>query len=157
MARMLLKDVRTRASRAITWVWEQEGTPGQRARGVGAGVFCGCFPFFGLQIILSVGVASLLRGNHLLAAAATLISNPFTYVPLYWFNYQVGDALIGNGQGPALNSISRSTLWEQGWGFSSRLLLGSAVVATVLAILMGVLAFLVFRRNQVSAKTTRHP
>jgi hypothetical protein len=30
-------------------------------------------------------------------------------------------------------------------------------VATVLAILMGVLAFLVFRRNQVSAKTTSHP
>lgn len=156
MARMLLQDVRSRARRAITWIWEQEGTPGQRARGVGAGVFCGCFPFFGLQIILSVGVASLLRGNHLLAAAATLISNPFTYVPLYWFNYRVGDALLGEGPGPALNSISRSTLWEQGWGFSSRLLLGSTVVGTVLAFLVGVLAFLVFRRHQVIAKTALH-
>jgi len=107
--------------------------------------------------VLGIALASVVRGNHLLAAAGTWISNPLTYLPLYWFNYQVGDALIGNGQGPALNSISRSTLGEQGWGFSSRLLLGSAVVATVLAILMGVLAFLVFRRNQVSAKTTSHP
>lgn len=151
MARMLLKDLRSRVRRAISWVWDQEGTPGQRARGVSAGVFCGCFPFFGLQIILSVGMASLLRGNHLLAAAATLISNPFTYVPLYWFNYQVGVALLGNGQGPALTNISRNSLWEQGWGFSSRMLLGSAVVATVLGAVLGVVAYAVFQARESAA------
>jgi uncharacterized protein len=151
MARMLLKDVRSRASRAITWIWEQEGTPGQRARGVGAGVFCGCFPLFGLQIILSLGVASLLRGNHLLAAAATLISNPFTYVPLYWFNYRVGEALLGNNTAPIMGAINANTLWEHGWSFTGRLLLGSAVVATVLGAVLGLAAYAVFHARESAA------
>ncbi|MFO0103826.1 MAG: DUF2062 domain-containing protein, partial [Cyanobium sp.] len=62
---------------ALSWL-------GERARGLAAGIFCGCFPFFGLQTLLGIGLASVLRGNHLLAAAGTWISNPFTYVPLYW-------------------------------------------------------------------------
>ena len=70
--------LRLRLRRSLHWLWAQEGTPGQRARGLAAGVFCGCFPFFGLQIVVSVGVASLLKGNHLLAAAGTLVSNPLT-------------------------------------------------------------------------------
>ena len=74
----LLQTNRERLRRGLQWLWEQEGTPGQRARGLAAGVFCGCFPFFGLQIVLSIGVASLARGNHLLAAAGTLVSNPIT-------------------------------------------------------------------------------
>jgi len=152
MARML-STLRSKIRRALAWLWEQEGTPGQRARGVGAGVFCGCFPFFGLQIILSVAVASLMRGNHLLAAAATLISNPLTYVPLYWFNYRVGDALLGGSTSATLNGMSRSTLWEHGWGFTSRLLLGSTLVATVLAVLLGLLAFLVFRSRQGATRS----
>ena len=72
--RRLVQISRRRIRRSIRWLWAQEGTPGQRARGVAAGVFCGCYPFFCLQMILSVGLASALRGNHLLAAAATLIT-----------------------------------------------------------------------------------
>ena len=79
----------------MRWIWQQEGSPGQRARGLAAGIFCGCFPFFGLQTLLGIALASVVRGNHLLAAAGTWISNPFTYVPLYWFNYHVGDVSRG--------------------------------------------------------------
>ena len=97
--RRLLRASRHRLRRGLHWLWAQEGTPGQRARGLAAGVFCGCFPFFGLQIVVSVGVASLLKGNPLLAAAGTLVSNPLTYLPLYWFNYLVGDQLLGPSAG----------------------------------------------------------
>ena len=69
----------------LAWLWAQEGSHGQRARGLAAGIFCGCFPFFGLQTLLGVALASVVRGNHLLAAAGTWVSNPFTYVPLYWW------------------------------------------------------------------------
>ena len=104
--RRLLRASRHRLRRSLHWLWAQEGTPGQRARGLAAGVFCGCFPFFGLQIMVSVGVASLLKGNHLLAAAGTLVSNPLTYIPLYWFNYLVGDQLLGPSAGAdTLSSI----------------------------------------------------
>ena len=144
----LLSANRQRLRRWLRWLWSQEGTPGQRARGVAAGVFCGCFPFFGLQTVLSIGVASLVRGNHLLAAAGTLISNPLTYVPLYWFNYQLGCWLLGQNTAlPDLNDLNRSNVWEQGWSFTNRLLLGSTVVGAVFALMLGAAAYVIFQRK----------
>ena len=145
----LLSASRQRLRRWLRWLWSQEGTPGQRARGVAAGVFCGCYPFFGLQTIFSIGIASLVRGNHLLAAAGTLISNPLTYVPLYWFNYQLGSWLLGTKTNAAvLNDLNRSNLWQQGWSFTQRLLLGSTVVGAVLALMLGIAAYVIFQRQK---------
>ena len=143
--RRLLRFSRIRMRRGVLWLWRQEGTPGQRARGLAAGMFCGCYPFFGLQIFLSVGVATLVRGNHLLAAAGTLVSNPLTYLPLYWFNYLVGCQLLGPGRGAIdLAELNRSSLWAQGWDFTQRILLGSTVVGMVLAIASGWMAYRLF-------------
>ena len=146
--RRLLRLSRSRLRRGIAWIWKQEGTPGQRARGLAVGVFCGCYPFFGLQIFLSVGVATLVRGNHLLAAAGTLVSNPLTYLPLYWFNYLLGCQLLGPGRGGInLAELNRSNLWAQGWDFTQRILLGSTVVGMVLAIASGWMAYRLFLRR----------
>ena len=146
--RRLLHTTRDRIKRAIQWMWAQEGSPGQRARGLAAGVFCGSFPFFGLQIVLSVGLATLVRGNHLLAAAGTLVSNPITYVPLYWFNYQVGCRLLGPGEGSsALEAFTHETLWAQGWEFTQRILLGSSVIGMLLAIGGGLMAYRLFQQR----------
>ena len=121
-----------RLNRWLQWIWQQEGTPGQRARGLAAGVFCGCFPFFGFQTLLGIGLASVVRGNHLLAAAGTWISNPFTYVPLFWFNYRLGALLLGEGTGwPGLNNLNQELLATAGWDVMSRLLLGSTLTGTV--------------------------
>jgi uncharacterized protein (DUF2062 family) len=154
--RRLLRFSRIRMRRGVLWLWRQEGTPGQRARGLAAGVFCGCYPFFGLQIFLSVGVATLVRGNHLLAAAGTLVSNPLTYLPLYWFNYLVGCQLLGPGQAATnLAELNRSTLWVQGWDFTQRILLGSTVVGMVLAIASGWMAYRLFLRRKALAVVSR--
>ena len=143
-----LRVSRHRLRRSLHWLLAQEGTPGQRARGLAAGVFCGCFPFFGLQIVVSVGVASLLRGNHLLAAAGTLVSNPFTYIPLYWFNYLVGAQLLGpSDRADALSSINRSNFWLQGWDFTQRILLGSSLVGLIVAVVSGLVAYKLFQRH----------
>ena len=145
-----------RMQRGLQWIWAQEGSPARRARGLAAGVFCGCFPFFGLQMILSVGVATVVRGNPLLAAAGTLVSNPLTYVPLYWFNYLVGQRLLGPGSSDTeVEDISRSTLWAQGWGFTNRIMLGSVVVGAVLALLLGLLSYGLFRRREAMTDVRR--
>ena len=113
-------------------------------------MFCGCFPFFGLEIVVSVGVASLLKGNHLLAAAGTLVSNPLTYLPLYWFNYLVGDQLLGPSAGAdTLSSINRSNLWLQGWDFTQRILLGSSLVGLILAAVSGLVAYKLFQHRSI--------
>ena len=146
--RVLLK-ARRRVRRGLHWLWSQEGSSGQRARGLAVGVFFGCYPFFGLQIVISVAIAGLVRGNHLLAAAGTLVSNPLTYVPLYWFNYIVGDRLLPAPLSQTdLNAINRSTLRDQGWDFTARLLLGSTLVGAVLALVIGLASYRLFRQTK---------
>lgn len=72
------------------------GTPESIARGLAAGVFASMFPLFGLQIFLGIALATLVRGHKFMAAAGTWVSNPLTYVPIYAFNFKVGQWLLGN-------------------------------------------------------------
>ena len=69
-------------------------SPGAIARGAAAGAFAGSFPFIGLQTIIGVAIASVLRGSKVIAAASTLISNPLTYVPLFALNFHIGRLLL---------------------------------------------------------------
>ncbi|QNI56649.1 hypothetical protein SynBIOSE41_04194 [Synechococcus sp. BIOS-E4-1] len=131
MGRMLRK-AHQRLQKGLQWIWQQEGTPGQRARGLAAGIFCGCFPIFGLQTLVGIALASVVRGNHLLAAAGTWISNPFTYLPLYWFNYRIGALLLGPGrEWPGFDALHQEGFNQLGWSVISRLLLGSSITGAV--------------------------
>ena len=118
-----------RIRKFLYWLWDQEGSPSQRALGLGVGIFSGCFPFFGLQTFMGIFLAKLFKANTLIAALGTWISNPFTYVPLYFFNYRVGSFLL-NRENNILDfsHITVEQLWFQGWYLSSRLLMGSIVV-----------------------------
>jgi uncharacterized protein (DUF2062 family) len=116
-------------------------------------VFTGCYPFFGLQIVLGIGLASLVRGNHLLAAAGTWISNPLTSLPLYWFNYQVGCWVLGPGPAfPSLGQLKDGDLFHLGASFTGRLMLGSTVVGVLSAVLLGGLYWLVLQRSAKRAR-----
>ncbi|HRM71145.1 MAG TPA: DUF2062 domain-containing protein [Thauera phenylacetica] len=108
------------------------------ARGVAMGVF------FGLMIpiaqIPAAAIASLLlRGNLLIAAASTLVSNPLTYGPLYYFAYQLGAGMIGHRtpadltpddvEAPvrAIDSLTQAWAWVGGIG--QPLLVGMVIMA----------------------------
>jgi uncharacterized protein (DUF2062 family) len=137
----------------LIWLWRQEGSHGQRARGLAAGVFTGCYPFFGLQIVLGIGLASLVRGNHLLAAAGTWISNPLTSLPLYWFNYQVGCWVLGPGPAfPSLGQLKDGDLFHLGASFTGRLMLGSSLVGLLSALLLGGIYWLFLQRSDKRAR-----
>ena len=151
----LLKLLTSKLHRLLVWLWQQEGTAGQRARGVAAGVFTGCFPLFGLQTLLGITLASVVRGNHLLAATGTWISNPSTYVPLYWFNYHVGSILLHKGPNTSDLSLNKSqALWNQGIDLTMRMLLGSTIVGLIAAGLTGGLTYLLLKKQ---TKGTRRP
>lgn len=113
-----------------------QGSPETLARGMASGVFSGCFPLFGFQMIIGVTAATLLRGNRIMAIAATWISNPFTYVPLFAFNYQVGYWILGGGPSIGFTNLDNLKEWmAMGTEVSIRLMLGSAVVGVVAAVL----------------------
>ena len=131
--------LRPRLIKKLRWLWQQDGSPGHRARGLAAGVFTGCLPFFGLQIVLGVALAAAFRGNRILAAAGTWISNPLTTLPICWLNYQLGVLLIGPGPAwPGQAELQLERLGDLGWAFSSRLLLGSLVMGLLAAAVVGV-------------------
>ena len=90
-------------------------TPRQVALGMAIGVFIGCTPLLGLQIILALLLATWLRANRIAAIAGTWISNMFTTVPLYGLALWLGNILF----------------WALG-GFQARLAdSGTIVVRTV--------------------------
>ena len=132
---------------------ELEGTPAKRARGIAVGVFSGCFPFFGLQSLMGICLASLLKGNHLLAVIGTWISNPLTYIPLYLFNYKIGSFFLGSER--ELNNLSGLTqrqMWNQGWIISSRIFFGSILVGLFFGLIFGLISYMLFKAS--SKKST---
>ncbi|KGF89219.1 MULTISPECIES: DUF2062 domain-containing protein [Prochlorococcus] len=124
----------------------QNGSPFYNAKGLAIGVFSGCFPFFGFQTLIGVFFAKLAKGNIVLAAIGTWISNPFTYIPLYYLNYKVGSIVLNNSSN---NTIEKSfvidDLWRQGRIFSLKLLLGSSCVGLLLALICGSIVFFIYK------------
>lgn len=105
-----------------------KSTPEAIARGLAVGVFAGFFPIFGFQTIAALLLAIPFQGNKLVAAAGTWISNPFTYVPIYLFNFQVGQWLLGRGGQGGLATARAVFEADQNW-----LQLGGDVVTTLFA------------------------
>ena len=127
---------------------KQDGTPFFNAKGAAVGVFCGCFPFFGFQTLLGLFLARVAKGNLFLAAIGTWISNPFTYLPLYFFNYKVGSLLLKDSPDIVFDkNLMIEELWKKGSVFSLRLILGSALVGFLLASISGIIIFLLCKRK----------
>tara|TARA_B100001027_G_scaffold199765_1_gene158691 strand:- start:52 stop:495 length:444 start_codon:yes stop_codon:yes gene_type:complete len=122
------------------------GSPFFNAKGLAIGVFSGCFPFFGFQTLIGVFFAKLAKGNIVLAAIGTWISNPFTYIPLYYFNYKVGSIFLNNSSNSIIEkSFVIDDLWKQGRIFSLTLLLGSSCVGLLLALICGSIVFFIYK------------
>ena len=122
------------------------GSPFFNAKGLVIGVFSGCFPFFGFQTLIGVFFAKLAKGNVLLAAIGTWISNPFTYIPLYYLNYKVGSIFFNTSSNEIIEkSLVINDLWKQGRIFSLKLLLGSSCVGFLLALTCGSIVFFIYK------------
>ncbi|MFZ5555348.1 MAG: DUF2062 domain-containing protein [Pseudomonadota bacterium] len=110
-------------------------------RTVAGGVAVGLF--FGLlipvaQILLAAVVAVWLRVNLPVATVSTLITNPFTFPPIYFAAYRLGGWLTGTTSGRAPDGLAQgaqaavesSTGWlDLFMGFGQPLVLGLAVLA----------------------------
>tara|TARA_Y100001978_G_scaffold163045_1_gene149698 strand:- start:1002 stop:1439 length:438 start_codon:yes stop_codon:yes gene_type:complete len=142
----LIKDFNFR--KILSLFLQQNGSPIFNAKGLAFGVFSGCFPLFGLQTLIGVFLAQIGRGNIVLAAIGTWISNPFTYLPLYFFNYKLGALLLPKSKNIILDPVLiKEDFWGQGWFFTSRLVLGSSLVGLFLGITFGFIAYIFYKRK----------
>jgi hypothetical protein len=125
------------------WLWQLNRR--SVAAGVGLGVFCG-FLIPGLQIIIAALLAPFIRANLPVAVVSTMISNPFTFAPIFVLAYRFGAMLLGENvdeaHAAALEAgalepvVVEVTAISRGWGerfaaIGKPLLLGLSVFAVV--------------------------
>ncbi|HBB33280.1 MAG TPA: DUF2062 domain-containing protein [Cyanobacteria bacterium UBA8803] len=132
-----------------------KGRPESLARGLACGVFGGLLPLFGLQIVISVLLAVLLRGNKIIAAAGTWISNPLTSVPIYAFNFRVGQWLLDQDTLTDMNFQSWENIKALGGEIILALVVGCLAVGLVGAISSYFLGLWLIRRARASYRLQR--
>lgn len=92
-----------RQHRALRWLGPRLHHPRLwhvNRRGIAMGIAIGIF--FGLlipvaQILFAALIALLLRANIPAAVGSTLITNPFTFAPVYYVAYRLGAWMLGDG------------------------------------------------------------
>lgn len=75
-------------------IMRMNATPYSVAMGMAVGIFAGFMPIVPLQTTLTVLLCLPLRGNPVVGFMGTWISNPFNWVPFYYFLYIVGRAMV---------------------------------------------------------------
>lgn len=141
----------TRLKRRVRFVYLKfirlRGHPKELARGLAAGVFAGMFPLFGLQTVMGIAIALRIKGNPLMAAAGTWISNPLTYLPVYAFNYRLGCWILGRQPVNLFSDVeSLKTLLETSTDVGVALMLGSFVMGLAFGALSYVVGLPLIRR-----------
>ncbi|MEM6452246.1 MAG: DUF2062 domain-containing protein [Cyanobacteria bacterium P01_D01_bin.105] len=129
-------------------------SPRAIARGIAAGAFAGSFPLLGLQTVIGVAIASCIRGNKVVAAASTWISNPLTYVPLFALNFHIGRLLLRLPPTEMPDSAVGIDVWmSMGMDVGAALLLGSLIMGLV----MGAVGYYLGLRVAERVKKRKRP
>jgi uncharacterized protein (DUF2062 family) len=146
--------LKTQQRRLYIKIKKLKGKPVILARGLAVGVFAGFFPFFGIQSIIGVLLATILRGSKVAAVAGTWISNPLTYVPIYVFNYKVGKFLLGieSISSQEIDFDSLAHFMEFGSSFVIALLVGCTVVGLIFSVISYFVGLHFFQRLRTRRK-----
>ncbi len=134
------------------------GNPREIAYGFSLGIFIGMSPTMGVQIILAVFIASLLKWNKISATIGVLITNAFTAPLLYTMTYLVGARILGmknNFSFPKeMNLDSVMALMEKAPSILGAMTVGGVVVGIPLAIVSYFAAYKLseFYQNKVKDK-----
>lgn len=170
MRRFLPDPEKLRESRLLRWLGPRlhdRGTWRMHRYAVARGVAIGFFFAFVLpvaQLPLAALAAFALRANPWVAAAATLVSNPVTYAPIYYAAFRIGAWIVavpdgttafGNGAPDGIGVQGWFAFWWERLGEVGKpLLAGLAILATGASVL-GYAATLVSWRFAVMLRRRR--
>lgn len=121
------------------------GNPRQIASGFAMGVFIGMSPTMGIQILLAIFFASLLKWNKISATIGVLITNAFTAPLLYALTYFVGAWILGIENHfifpDEMNFRAVMTLFENAPRILGAMTVGGIVVGLPLAVIAYFVAY----------------
>lgn len=105
------------------------------ADGFGLGLFVGFLPIMGIQMYVVFLLTSFLKKNQIVAMLAVWVSNPLTFIPLYYFNFKVGQFVYHKHVDFDFNNLTWKTLLEAGSDIIVPLSIGSVIVGIVAGII----------------------
>ena len=120
--------------------------PEDIAAGWALGMFVGCAIPFGLQLIISIPLAIMMRVSKVGATVATFITNPATIFVIYPVQTFLVNRLLFGG------SLTLSKLMETEWTWAAVCKLGAEVMASfflggfLLAILLTPITYVLVKR-----------
>ena len=112
-----------------------QGAPDEIAKGMAIGIFVGMTPTLGLQMLIAIFIAMLLKQNKIAAALGVWITNPVTAAPIYALQYESGRRLL---QLPLLQfpeELTFEAMKTLGWDLMVPLLFGSLIYAVICSII----------------------
>ena len=130
--------------------------PESVAAGWALGIFVGCAFPFGLQLVVSVPLAIMMRVSKIGATIGTLISNPVTIFFIYPAQTYVVNKLLFGG------SLSFSKLMDTEWTWAAVRHLGGEVMTSfflggfALALILTPIAYFAVRRVVVAYRCRVH-
>jgi len=128
------------------------GTPEEISRGFALGMFIGMTPTLGFQMAIATFIATLLKQNIIATAVTVWVTNAFTFIPIYTFNYGIGRILLNKTNAPAITAhtfTSMKALFSMGWGFFYTLWVGCIAVGIVSSIATYYICIPLIRNYQI--------
>lgn len=142
--------------------WEalkaEHATPSRLGVAMGVGVFCGCSPFHGFQVLLALGLAWLLKVNKLAVLLGLQISAPPLTPLIVFAGLQLGALLLqgrflplrlGGIRAAVHGSLARALLTD--------FVVGSLALGVLLGLLVGVLTAALVRRHRSRSGSAANP
>ena len=121
------------------YICRSSKNPESLARGVGLGLFIGFLPTIGFQIILALLLAGFLNANKLVAVLGTLVTNPFTAIPIGAFSLWLGDWIL---PGTNLSGFSTTSFkWSELLDSSGRLGLSYLLGCLILSVFSSLIGY----------------
>lgn len=107
--------------------------PDAIGRGMALGLFIGFTPTFGVQMVLALLLALLLRQNKIAAVIGVWVTNPVTAPFIYGIEYQVGSLFMGMSHHHV--EITGQLGWDIGIQIGGPILLGSLILGIPISLI----------------------
>ncbi|MBI3827532.1 MAG: DUF2062 domain-containing protein [Candidatus Rokubacteria bacterium] len=136
----------------------REESPARLAAALAAGAFIGCTPFWGVQMLLALVVATLCRLNRAVAVTGTWLNFPWVAPLVYAGALRIGHVVVpdpGGAREAGLTSLLEHPT-ALGWRnaldllseMSAALLVGTTIVGAAVAAVTFVIAWGLARRSR---------
>jgi uncharacterized protein (DUF2062 family) len=134
--------------------------PWRVALALAVGVFISCTPFYGLQTLLSLAVATVCRLNRAVTVTGAWLNLPWFAPLVYGFALRIGALVLPDLHGADVaeiaellqssSALSAADMLDLLRNVSLALLIGTAAVGTVAGAFTYVMAFVLLRRRRTS-------